>query len=96
LIESELLAEVLTICDEHDVLAFHSTDSRRDIGKGFPDLVCVGRHHILFAELKRFGGYRSPEQTTWGYRILATGARYALWTPLDLKRGTIESAIRGL
>jgi hypothetical protein len=94
--EAELLEEVLAICAENDVLAFHSTDSRRDIGKGFPDLVCIGRRDILFVELKRFGGYRSPEQTTWGYRIIACGMRYALWTPLDLKRGTIESVIRGL
>jgi len=94
--EDDLLEAVLALADEHQVLAFHSTDSRRDTGRGFPDLVLVGRHHLMFAELKGWGGVRSVHQTTWSYRLRATGARYALWNPPDLTAGRIEKAISEL
>ena len=57
--EAELLQEVLDLCEELNVLAFHSTDSRRDVGKGFPDLVLrrPERCPVPGAE----GGDRHPE-----------------------------------
>ena len=94
--ESALLQVILQICANHDVLAFHSSDSRRDIGKGFPDLVLVGQDHVLFIELKVTGRYRKPEQTTWGYRLKATGAVYDVWTPRELNDGTIKRVIANL
>lgn len=82
--EDELLGRVIEICKKHKVLYFHSTDSRRDLGKGFPDLVMAGSSHVIFAELKSDGGSTSAEQSVWKWRLLASGQRYYLWRPKDL------------
>jgi VRR-NUC domain len=73
------------IQDAHDLnlLVFHSTDSRRDIGAGFPDLVLAGPGGHLFAELKTTNGRMTPDQTTWAWRLRASGAPYTVWTPHD-------------
>lgn len=82
--EAELQAEVIRLAAEHGVLVFHSTDSRRDIGRGFPDLVLVGSRNVMFVELKTTVGHTTPEQTTWRWKLLAAGAYWALWRPKDL------------
>ena len=45
--EAELQHEVISLCEKYGLLVFHSTDSRRDIGTGFPDLVICGRRPHL-------------------------------------------------
>lgn len=94
--EDALLAEVLKICAKHGALAFHSVESKRDIGKGYPDLTIVGRGGVLFAELKTESGHRSPMQTVWHYRLIAAGQRSVLWRPGDLESGRVESILRSL
>lgn len=94
--ESELLAEVLGICEENKILAFHSGDPRRDYGRGFPDLVLCGRYRVLFCELKANGGTLRPEQTEWRYRLVANGAGWVCWTPRHLDSGVIESTLAAL
>jgi hypothetical protein len=91
--ENQLLAEVLGICRELNILASHSYDSRRDYGRGFPDLVMAGRYAVLFAELKALGGTFSSEQIDWKYRLVACGASYVVWTPRDLESGVIEATL---
>lgn len=65
-------------------------------GAGFPDTV-LARERVIFAELKRDGGKRSPEQRVWGDILIAAGAEYYCWRPKDwpeiedtLKRGRQE------
>jgi hypothetical protein len=94
--EDDLLAEVLALCDENDVLAYHSADSRRDVGTGFPDLVLAGTRRTLFAELKSQYSTLRPEQTNWRYRLVACGELYEIWRPADLESGHIERTIAGL
>jgi hypothetical protein len=85
-----------------DVLVHHSGRAREcEGGPGFSDLVLVGRHRILFAELKRLyapgvrWSERSAEQVTWAQRLTGcVGAPYVLWTPADLIR--IPAELRGL
>ncbi len=91
--ENQLLAEVLGICREHQILASHSYDSRRDYGRGFPDLVMAGEYSVLFAELKSYGGTFSSEQIHWKYRLVACGCRWVCWTPRDLDSGLIEETL---
>jgi hypothetical protein len=93
--EAELLKRVIELADKHKILAFHSGDSRRDMGdRGFPDLCLAGSAGILFAELKDVFGVRSPGQIQWRYRLLSAGQHVALWRPRDL--GDIESALEWL
>ena len=94
--EAELQAEVIRIARTHKVLVFHSADSRRDTGAGFPDLVLVGKHRVLFCELKDGGAERSTAQTQWYYRLIAVGAHYVLWRPRDLDNGAVETLLREL
>lgn len=94
--EGAFLAAVLDECETYGVLAFHCVDSRRSVGAGFPDLVLVGRRSTLFAELKTRTGRPSPRQTTWKYRLLATGEAYAVWTPADLDSGLIVTILSEL
>jgi len=90
--EDFLLAEAVDIAVPNGVLAFHSTDSRRDIGRGFGDLVLVGGN-VLFVELKSATGKLSSEQISWKYRLMATGAHYAVWIPGNLESGHIEAVM---
>jgi hypothetical protein len=94
--ENDLLAAVLAIADAHDVLCFHSGDSRRDASRGFPDLVLAGTRRTIFVELKsRYGSLR-PEQTHWRYRLIACGELWEVWRPADLESGHIQRTIEGL
>lgn len=78
------------------LLVFHSTDTLRDIGPGFPDLTIVGPNGVIFAELKSDSGSRSIEQSRWFYGLIEAGATYALWKPSDLRSGTIARALEYL
>lgn len=93
--EQELLHDVLELCKKYDVMAFHSTDSRKDIGRGFPDLVLCGRKQVLFAELKSQNGTLGPHQADWKYRLLSV-SHYMLWRPEDLSSGRIEATMENL
>jgi hypothetical protein len=63
-------------------MVYHTHDSRRS-EPGFPDLVIVGRHGVMFRELKAQGGRLSPEQETWIYGLRNADADAAVWRPSD-------------
>lgn len=94
--EAKLQSEIIALAEELNLLVFHSADSRRDIGRGFPDLVIVGRHRTLFAELKSATGTRTTDQTNWYYRLSAVGDHVTLWRPKDWENGQVETLLREL
>jgi hypothetical protein len=65
-------------------------------GKGFPDLVLVGRGGILYRELKTDKGRTSPEQVVWLRTLKSAGGNAAVWRPADLRDGTIERELRAI
>ena len=78
----------------HSRLAWHHcADSRLCDGpSGLPDLIIVGRHGALFAEVKPHpGSTLRPGQTTWKHMILAAGHRHVIWTQADLDSGKVRS-----
>lgn len=89
-----MLREILSLCHEHGVLVHHCYNSRLCIGDGYPDLILIGKHSILFTELKTEGGNLTSSQTTWRYRITAAGGKWVIWRPSDLDHA--ESIIAGL
>jgi hypothetical protein len=93
--ESELQAEVCRLCRKYEVLYFHSTDSRWDIGPGFPDLVLV-KSSVLWVELKSSTGTLKPEQRIWRYALEDARQQYRLWRPGDLTNETIEETLSTL
>jgi hypothetical protein len=94
--EAELLAAVLALADEADVLAFHAFDGRRCYGAGFPDLVLAGTKRTMLVELKAPHRALRPEQQLWRYRLIACGELYEVWRPADLESGHIERTLQSL
>lgn len=94
--ENDLLNEIIKLCEKHDIQYYHSGDSRRDQGKGFPDLLLVGHHRILFVECKSPVGNMTTEQRIWLYRLVATGHRLMIWRPAHLISGWIEEELSQL
>ncbi len=94
--EAELQDAVIELCQLKGVWWFHPHDSRRSI-RGWVDLVVLGNHGALFAELKSEDGRQTMDQIRCAGRITKAGLQYRLWRPADLKDGTIAkelSAIR--
>lgn len=63
-------------------MCFHTYDSRKTTGKGFPDLVMV-KDRVVWAELKTQRGRLTADQKRWRYALLAAGEEYHLWRPSD-------------
>jgi hypothetical protein len=53
-------------------------------GKGFPDLVLVGRGRVVFAELKSEDGVLRLDQRGWINALRESGAEVYVWRPADL------------
>lgn len=94
--EAQFLTAVLDLCEIYGVLVHHCYDGRLCEGSGLPDLIIVGRHRVLFAELKSDRGQLSSKQTTWRYKLIAAGAYWVCWTPADLDNGAVASALSEL
>lgn len=81
--EAEFQRQVVQLAALLGYRVFHTYDSRKSTGAGFPDLVLVGRGRVLFAELKRRGGKTTPRQDDWLAALREAGGRAFLWTPDD-------------
>lgn len=88
MLEAELLAEVRRMCRDLGLWTYHT---RNSIGsdRGWPDLVIIGPHGIVFIELKRQHERPTPEQREVGRRLAGAGCRWDVWRPSDLIDGTI-------
>lgn len=80
--ERQLQALVMDLIDALGLVGFHVFDSRRS-NPGFPDVVAVGRHGVLYRELKTARGRLSPMQVYWLDTLLAAGQDAAVWRPED-------------
>ena len=93
--EQHLLGAVLELARILGVLAHHEPDSRRS-DPGFPDLVLAGKRGVVFAELKTEDGQLSRAQTSWRWRLIASGASWFLWRPANLESGEILEVLRAI
>lgn len=93
--ENELQNEVIKLLNARPELVWiHVPDSRKLQGtKGFPDLLIVGPHGILWRELKSRVGKLRSDQVRWKYLLQANRANYAIWTEWDLLSGGIGLAL---
>lgn len=78
--EAQFQQRIIDYCLLRGLLVFHDNDSRRNRA-GFPDLVIVGDHGAIFAELKTDTGKVRPEQETWLLRLRAAGETAYIWRP---------------
>ena len=82
--EAQFQKQVVDLAHYQGFLVFHTYDSRKSTGAGFPDLVLVGPgREPLFVELKTAKGQLSPLQKKWKSSLEASGADYRLWRPDD-------------
>lgn len=87
------------------LLMHHHPDSRRDLGdRGLPDLIIVGHHGLIFAEIKGADGVLEPGQRNWGDRLKEvdnlcgpecerSGWLYFVWGPADWYSGAIRDQL---
>lgn len=93
-LEHVFLAQVYKLCRGFNVYAHHCNDATRCHGKGWPDLVLVGKHGALFREVKNSPvDTLRPEQTTVLYLLRASGLDAAVWRPEDLHSGAVAKQI---
>ncbi len=80
--ERDLLDTIRDACRWSGLLCYHTADSRRS-ERGFPDLVVVGPHGVIFRELKAFSGRLTADQRRWLDRLTEAGANAGVWRPDD-------------
>ncbi len=90
--ERELLDSIRAACKWGGLLTFHAYDSRRS-EPGFPDLVVVGPHGVLFRELKADRGRLTSEQQIWLDRLAEAGADADVWRPGDWPARVLDELV---
>lgn len=93
--EAELQHAVEDLADKLGIWWWHERDSRRS-RSGWVDLVLLGWHGALFAELKAPGGTRSARQLIVAELLIAAGLSYRVWQPRDWWEGTIEAELKAI
>lgn len=76
----------------------HDKDSRHCTGTtGITDLIIVGRHGVLWAEVKPHpGSTLRPGQTIWRHMLLAAGQQHVVWTQADLDSGKVRADLESI
>ncbi len=92
--EKDFQDSVCELAKWHGCMVYHTHDSRRS-EPGFPDLVIVGTHGVLFRELKTERGRLTGPQNDWLGRLARAGANAAVWRPADWPHH-IRDEIRGV
>jgi hypothetical protein len=89
--EKNFQAQVVQLAKLCGYEVYHTFDSRRSAA-GFPDLVMVKNHHLVFAELKRQDGRLSMPQKQW-LEALSRVEKVSshLWRPSDWQ--TLEAVL---
>lgn len=78
--EAQLQQRITDLADWLGLRYHHETDSRKS-RPGFPDLVIVGPHGVVFAELKAQHGRVTAEQQAWHDDLKRAGAEVYIWRP---------------
>ena len=82
--EEQWLQQVRELARLKGWLNYHTRSSHRS-DPGFPDLVLVRGHRLIFAELKREKGRVTASQRTW-LAALEETAETHVWRPSDWER----------
>jgi hypothetical protein len=92
----KVLPEIIELLMARPRLSWIHANRAQGTG-GFPDLVIAGPRGVIFREVKptRFDHLR-PHQTTWRYRLVASGADFAVWSQEGLDDGSIERQLDAL
>ncbi|SDG95856.1 VRR-NUC domain-containing protein [Klenkia brasiliensis] len=93
--EAQFQQAVVDLARRRGWLAFHTHDSRRGLGAGFPDLVLVheATGELLFVELKTTSGRVSQVQQQWLDALQRGGHDARVWRPAHFSTCQIQNAL---
>jgi hypothetical protein len=95
--EEQLVNDIIEFADDIGLRWHRCPDSRRCRGhRGFPDLMLLGCHGVIFAEIKSRVGVLSPDQQTFKWMLLASGQRWFLWRRADWDSGQVQAELRAI
>lgn len=95
--ESDYLAQVYGLCEKAPCSYHHCGVPYRCTGhNGFPDLMIIGSHGVLFREVKTVNDRPSPDQTAMLWLLKAAGQDAGIWTETDLTSGIVAREIAGI
>lgn len=93
MLEADLQNTIIEMCGWFGLYVYHTHDSRKSAG-GFPDLVIIGDHGVLYRELKTEKGHLSKDQAEVLERLRKAGQDAAVWRPSDLALGAIRGELQ--
>jgi hypothetical protein len=95
---ADFVHHVTRRADHIGLLWHYCSNSRLCQGnRGMPDLlfVSLSGNGILWAELKTDKAPAlSPDQSAYKWALIANGAKWDIFTPLDLDTGRIDNALK--
>jgi hypothetical protein len=94
--EADLQDAVILDCREYGLTVKYDADPKRSTVKGWPDLMIVGRHGILYRELKNMTYGLTAEQRRIGSILALAGANWSTWRPIDWWNGTIARQLESI
>ena len=93
----ELCHLVERYCDRYGLAWHHDQDGPRGRGTpGFPDYTIAGPYGVLFREIKPEGGTLDTKQRHWRDLLIAGGADWGCWRPIDLPLERIHQELRAI
>lgn len=93
--EAQLQQAITDLARWLRLYVYHTRDSRGS-ARGFPDLVIVGPHGILWRELKSDSGNLAVDQRAWGRALVRAGAGWSVWRPADWHSGRVRRELEAL
>lgn len=79
---AELQSRILTLASQLQ-MHVHHCDMRLATSPGWPDLVLVGSHGVIWRELKVPPDRCTSDQRELGYLLQSSHQDWAVWTPED-------------
>ena len=70
-----------------------SQRKRTEVSRGVPDLIIIGRGHVVFFEMKTRLGTSKPEQIQFGKAVLASGGNYHIVRHEDVAVAYLQELI---
>lgn len=93
--ETHFQKAVTDLADWLHVWWWHDQDPRRNKA-GLPDLLLVGRHGVLWRELKTATGTLSQAQIELGDLLRWSRQDWDVWRPEDLDSGRVKRELEAI
>ncbi len=76
----QIVAEIQARAKQRGVLSHYCGSAERCNGRGLPDVLLAGNNGVAWIEVKLPGDTMRPDQTSWKYKLKASGQ---IWETMD-------------